>query len=139
MAQIQFFSEQIKFKLPNPRKTSSWIKAIIKKEKATLEYINYIFCSDEYLRELNIQYLNHETYTDIITFNYGIGKNIEGDIYISIDRIKENASNFEVDFNIELRRVIIHGVLHLLGYNDKSKTEKAAMRKKEDTCLSLWP
>jgi len=138
MAQIQFFSEEIKFTVPNPRKTTAWIKAAIKKEKANLESINYIFCSDDFLRAMNIQYLKHQTYTDIITFNYGSDGVIEGDIYISIDRIKENAEKFSVDFNSELRRVIIHGVLHLLGYNDKSKTEKALMRKKEDSYLSLW-
>jgi rRNA maturation RNase YbeY len=138
MAQIQFFCEQISFTVSNPRKTSSWIKNTIKKEKASLNGINYIFCSDEYLRELNVQYLNHNTYTDIITFNYGNSKTIEGDIYISIDRIKENAEKYGVDFNSELRRVIIHGVLHLIGYNDKSKADKALMRKKEDTYLSLW-
>jgi rRNA maturation RNase YbeY len=138
MAQIQFFVEQIRFKLPNPRKTSSWIKAAIKKEKATLGSISYVFCSDEFLRELNIQYLNHKTYTDIITFNYSSNNIIEGEIYISIDRIMENAEKFRVEFNTELRRVIIHGVLHLIGYNDKSKTEKALMRKKEDSYLSLW-
>jgi rRNA maturation RNase YbeY len=108
------------------------------KEKATLTSLNYVFCSDEYLRGLNIQYLNHTTFTDIITFNYGSPKAIEGEIYISVDRIKENAEKFGVDFNSELRRVIIHGVLHLIGYKDKSKTEKSLMRKKEDTYLSLW-
>jgi probable rRNA maturation factor len=138
MASILFFSEQISFKVPNPRKTTAWIKAVIKKEKSSLESINYIFCSDEHLRELNIQYLNHKTFTDIITFNYGSKKVIEGEIYISVDRIKENADKFGVEFNTELRRVIIHGVLHLMGYNDKSKTEKALMRKKEDSYLSLW-
>jgi len=138
MTPIQFLSEKIQFKLPNPRKTVSWIKTVIKKEKSTLGSITYIFCSDEYLRELNIQYLKHKTYTDIITFNYGSKKVIEGEIYISVDRIKENAEKFGIEFNTELRRVIIHGVLHLIGYNDKSKTEKALMRKKEDTCLSLW-
>jgi rRNA maturation RNase YbeY len=138
MASIQFFSEKIQFKVPNPRKTTSWIKQAILKEKATLTSLNYVFCSDEYLRGLNIQYLNHTTFTDIITFNYGSPKAIEGEIYISVDRIKENAEKFGVDFNSELRRVIIHGVLHLIGYKDKSKTEKSLMRKKEDTYLSLW-
>jgi len=138
MAPVQFFTEQVQFKLPNPRKTISWIKSVIKKEKSTLGSITYIFCSDEYLRKLNIQYLKHKTYTDIITFNYGSKKVIDGEIYISVDRIKENAEKFGIEFNTELRRVIIHGVLHLIGYNDKSKTEKALMRKKEDTCLSLW-
>jgi rRNA maturation RNase YbeY len=138
MAAIQFFSEGIQFTVPNPRKTSNWIKSALSNEKARLNQINYIFCSDEYLRELNVQYLRHKTYTDIITFNYGNKKLLEGDIFISIDRIKENAKKFDVAFENELRRVIIHGVLHLIGYNDKSSDQKSLMRKKEDLYLSLW-
>lgn len=138
MAAIQFFSEKTRFKLKNPKKSSAWIKSIMKREKKTLNSLNYIFCSDEYLRDINIEYLNHKTYTDIITFNYNPSqKEIEGEIYISIDRVKENAAKFKVDVQTELHRVMIHGVLHLLGYNDKSKSEKAAMREKEDSCLSL--
>lgn len=99
--------------------------------------VNYIFCSDDYLREINIQYLKHKTYTDIVTFNYGTTDQIEGDIFISVDRVKENAQKFNTELETELHRVIIHGVLHLIGYSDKSKTEKALMREKEDTYLSL--
>ena len=133
-----FFAEKTRFKLSNPRKTTSWIKAVIKKEGKKLSSLNYIFCTDEYLKEINIQYLNHKTYTDIITFNYNPSpKEIEGDIYISIDRVRDNAKIFKTDFQLELHRVLIHGVLHLLGFNDKSKSEKAVMREKEDTYLSL--
>lgn len=138
MAAIQFFSEKVRFKLHHPKKTTSWIKAVIRKEGAVLNSVNYIFCSDDHLREMNIRYLKHKTFTDIITFNYGIeAGTIEGDIFISIDRVKENAKKFKSDFDTELHRVIIHGVLHLIGYNDKAKTEKALMREKEDTYLSL--
>lgn len=137
MAAIQFFSEKVRFKLKYPKKTTSWIKSVILKEGAVLNSINYIFCSDEHLGEMNIQHLKHKTFTDIITFNYGDGGTIEGDIFISIDRVKENAKKFNADFDTELHRVMIHGVLHLIGYNDKAKTEKALMREKEDTYLSL--
>ncbi len=138
MAAINFFSEKIRFRLSNPKKTISWVKSVIKKEGASLDSLNYIFCSDEYLRALNIQYLNHKTYTDIITFNYNPSKKeIEGEIYISVDRVRENADKFKTEFKTELNRVIIHGVLHLIGFNDKTKTEKSIMREKEDSYLSL--
>ena len=138
MASINFFSEKIRFKLVHPKKTASWIKSVAKAERAPIKSINYIFCNDDYLREINIRYLKHKTYTDIVTFNYGLlTEPLEGDIFISIDRVKENASKFNIDFDTELHRVIIHGILHMIGYNDKSKTEKLAMREKEDTYLSL--
>jgi len=138
MGSVRFFSEEIHFKLKNPRKTASWIKAAIKREKRELIDLNYIFCDDEYLRGINEQFLNHNTYTDIVTFNYNPSvKEIEGEIYISIDRVTENATTFASDFETELHRVIIHGVLHLIGYKDKAKSEKALMRKKEDSYLSL--
>jgi probable rRNA maturation factor len=138
MPAINFFSEQIRFKLSNPKKTTSWIKSVIKKEGCRLNSLNYVFCSDEYLKEINIQYLRHKTYTDIITFNYNPAEGVvEGEIYISVDRVRENAKTFKTDFQTELHRVIIHGVLHLIGFNDKSKSEKALMREKEDSYLSL--
>jgi len=138
MPAINFFSEQIRFKLSNPKKTTSWIKSVIKKECCRLNSLNYVFCSDEYLKEINIQYLRHKTYTDIITFNYNPAEGVvEGEIYISVDRVRENAKTFKTDFQTELHRVIIHGVLHLIGFNDKSKSEKALMREKEDSYLSL--
>jgi probable rRNA maturation factor len=138
MPAINFFSEQILFKLSNPKKTISWIKSVIKKEGCVLNSLNYIFCSDEYLKEINIQYLKHKTYTDIITFNYNPAKGeIEGEIYISVDRVRDNAKSFDTNFQTELHRVIIHGVLHLIGFNDKTKREEAVMREKEDSYLSL--
>lgn len=138
MASVRFFTEDLQFKLPHPRKTSNWIKATILKERKEPGNLNFIFCSDEYLHSINVQYLNHTTYTDIVTFDNSETKElIEGDVFISVERIKENASKFNTSFDEELHRVIIHGVLHLIGYSDKGTTNKAAMRRKEDTYLSL--
>ena len=138
MGSIRFFTEDITFKLPHPRKTTAWIKIAILKEKYCLGEINYVFCSDEHLLKMNIEYLNHKTLTDIITFDnsdeHGV---IEGDIFISIDRVRDNAAKFNADFDAELHRVLIHGILHLAGYSDKTPEQKAAMRKKEDAYLSL--
>jgi probable rRNA maturation factor len=135
---IRFFSEDTDFKLAHPRKTSAWINQTARKEKSQIKEINYIFCSDSFLLGLNQDYLEHDTLTDIITFDYSISKTeLEGEIYISIDRVSENAFKFKKDFEEELHRVIIHGVLHLAGYKDKRPSDKAVMRKKEDTYLSL--
>jgi rRNA maturation RNase YbeY len=124
--------------LANPRKTSSWIKQTIKKEKRKLSSLIYIFCSDEYLLDLNTRFLKHRTLTDILTFDYSEDSSfIDGEIYISIDRVKDNADEFKRAFDEELHRVIIHGVLHLIGYKDKKASDKAFMRKKEEACLSL--
>jgi probable rRNA maturation factor len=139
MPSIQFFSEDLPFSPPHPRKTKSWIKQTIAEEKHHLGDLNFIFCSDEYLLQINVEYLSHQTYTDIITFdNSEDPAVIEGDIFISVERIRENASKFNSPFEEELRRVIIHGVLHLLGYSDKSSDDKIAMRGKEDAYLSLF-
>jgi probable rRNA maturation factor len=134
---IRFFSESIDFQLPFPRKTSNWIKAVAKKEKATIKEINYIFCSDQYLLSLNQGYLKHNTLTDIITFDYSDSRQLEGEIYISVERVLDNSKKLKVEFTHELSRVIIHGVLHLCGYKDKNPSEKVVMRKKEDRYLSL--
>jgi probable rRNA maturation factor len=140
MASINFFSQTLPFKVPFPRKTASWVKSTIQKEKHTLIELNFIFCSDEELHQINVQYLNHNTLTDIITFDNSEQKgSLEGDIYISIDRVKENAHSLGHSFKEELNRVMIHGVLHLLGYKDKSPRHKKEMRKKEDAYLSLYP
>jgi probable rRNA maturation factor len=138
MAAINFFSHDVIFNLPKPKKTSSWIKRAIKNEGSVVGQLNFIFCSDSYLLTLNLQYLNHQTYTDIITFDTSEDNEaLEGDIFISIDRVRENAEKFNKTFMEELHRVIIHGVLHLLGYSDKSERKKREMRKKEDAYLSL--
>ena len=139
MASINFFNQDISYKLPKARKTKEWIEGVIKREKKQLTHLNYIFCSDQHLLSINEQYLNHKTFTDIITFDTSDtpGK-IEGDIFISIERVKANAVSFGTSLDHELHRVLIHGVLHLMGYGDKSRTEKVRMRKKEDAYLSLW-
>ncbi|WP_295648912.1 rRNA maturation RNase YbeY [uncultured Mucilaginibacter sp.] len=133
---VFFFEEDIKFKPKNKTALRQWINETIVNEGASLSEINYIFCSDVYLIGLNQQYLDHDTYTDIITFdNSEIEKSIAGDIFISVDRIRENALTFGIDATHELQRVMIHGVLHLLGYKDKSKKDKALMTQKEDFYL----
>jgi rRNA maturation RNase YbeY len=138
VAAIRFFSEGISFKMDFPKKKTLWIKEVAKKEKKAIKEINYIFCSDEFLLQLNQGFLNHKTLTDIITFDNSEGKKaLEGEIYISIERVQENAIKFNTEFEDELHRVMIHGVLHLIGYKDKKPSEKALMRKKEEACLSL--
>ena len=145
---ITFNNEDTTFKLKNKTLLKQWITLTIQKKKRKAGEINFIFCSDDYLLNINKQYLNHDTYTDIITFDYSKEKlnkksplpplqkgNISGDIYISVDRIKENAIKFSKTFENELHRVLIHGVLHLLGYKDKTKIAKAEMTQQEDLCL----
>lgn len=137
MGSIRFFTEDVEFILEKPRKRIAWIRRVVDKEKALLGEVNYIFCSDNYLLKINQQYLKHNTYTDIITFDMSQGESLAGDIFISIDRVLENASSFGISKNDEIDRVIIHGILHLIGYSDKKPAEKAKMRKKEEACLSL--
>lgn len=138
MGSIRFFSEDTDFSIPHPRKTSAWIKSVITKEKKRLSEVNYIFCTDKCLLNLNKDFLNHDTLTDIITFDNSAQKGIiEAEIYISIERVLDNAFKFKVSFDEELHRVIIHGILHLMGYKDKKPAERALMRKKEEACLSL--
>jgi probable rRNA maturation factor len=137
MAAINFFTEDITFNLKHKRAIKAWLKNTIVAEGYNLSELNFILCSDEYLLHINQDYLKHDTYTDVITFdNSATLKTIVGDIFISIDRIKENASNFKSPHLTELARVMVHGTLHLLGYRDKSKTEKATMTAKEDHYLS---
>ena len=133
---INFHSEDIKFTLSNHSIIFDWINNTIESEAKILRHLNFIFCSDTYLHKINVEYLNHDTFTDVITFPYAEGKNIEGDIFISIDRIRENAKSFEVEFKDELHRVMIHGTLHLLGYLDKTAEDKTQMTQKEDEYLS---
>ncbi len=121
------------------KKTSLWLKNAIHKEAFVLGKLHYTFLNDDDLYKINLQYLNHDTYTDIITFDYNRDYYIFGEVYISLDRILENAHKNEVDFNQELHRILIHGLLHLLGYKDKSPNEKTIMTSKEDYYLSLLP
>lgn len=133
---INFFQEEVNYKLADINKVRSWINETIEAEKHQLGELNFILCTDEYLLKINQEYLDHDTYTDIITFDNSEEEGwIYGDIFISIERIKENAKNFGVKTGDELHRVIIHGTLHLLGYPDKSKSEKQLMTQKEDFYL----
>lgn len=135
---IHFFSEETLYKPQQPQQIRSWIKTIVDREKRKLKSLNFIFCNDDYLLNINRQYLNHHTYTDIITFDNSEDADIiEGEIYISVERVENNAVSLNLPFKEEMHRVIIHGVLHLLGFKDKTKEEKHAMREKETACLSL--
>ena len=135
---IHFFSEDISFALNDKGKTIAWIKEVLREQSCVAENINYVFCSDNHLLAINRQYLNHDLLTDIITFDHTQqNKNLEADIFISIERVKENTVTLKKDFDDELHRVIIHGLLHLLGLKDKTEAEKKSMREKEDACLSL--
>ena len=133
-----FFCEDLKFKLPQKQLYKTWIKQIAESEHRTLGDLNIIFCSDSYLLKLNQEYLSHETFTDIITFDYGEGSKISGDIFISIERITENAAVFKVNFEDELLRIIAHGVLHLCGYKDKRKADKTVMTDKENNSIGMF-
>lgn len=156
---LQFFTEEITFSLKNKASLRRWIMDVVKCEKKAIGDINFVFCSDQYLLQINKKYLKHDYFTDIITFQHDIevqstkskvqsqasqdsrlktqNSPISGDIFISIDRVKENAEKYKVSFNTELHRVMIHGVLHLLGYKDKAKAAKKVMTKKEDLYLNL--
>jgi len=131
------FNYETNFKLPIEREVSAWISKVILSENCTEGDINYIFCDDRYLHELNVKYLNHDTLTDIISFDYSVGKELHGDIYISVERVVDNAKDYEVEFSEELHRVIIHGILHYCGYKDKSTDDEKVMRSKEDYYLKL--
>ena len=136
---ILFFEEDIKFSLNQKNKYKKWLKNVALQENYQIQELNYIFCSDEYLFQINQQYLNHQTYTDIITFdNSEKPKIIEGDIFISIERITENALREKNSFEKEMLRVMSHGLLHLMGYKDKNPKEKTIMSQREDESISLF-
>ena len=132
---IEFYSET-DFKIENPKSLSHWISETILQENHQPGDLTYVFCDDAYLHKLNVQFLNHDTLTDIISFDNSLGKQIHGEIYISIERVKENASTYRVAFLEELHRVIIHGVLHFCGYKDKSKQEQETMTRMENKALN---
>tara|TARA_B100000927_G_scaffold269122_1_gene244372 strand:+ start:88 stop:501 length:414 start_codon:yes stop_codon:yes gene_type:complete len=133
---LYFHKEQVELKI-NEESISNWVAVSIKKLSFREGDISVIFCSDDYLKQININYLNHDYYTDIITFDYSDNKIISGDLFVSIDRVKENAEINNENFNKEICRVIIHGILHLCGYKDKTSKEKEEMRKLEDSFLNL--
>ena len=133
---IHLFEEDVTLKIKNKLNIKKWLKETIEKEGYKLGELNYIFCSDEYLHQMNVSYLNHDTLTDIITFdNSDVEGKIIGDIFISIDRVTENAKKFDVEFIDESNRVMVHGALHLVGYKDKKKEEQEKMRAKENYYL----
>lgn len=131
------FNYETNFSLDNEAELSKWISQVIISEGFIEGELNYIFCNDEYLLKLNIEYLNHDTLTDIISFDYTLGKQINGDIYISTERVLENSKDFYVSFIEELKRVMVHGVLHYCGYKDKTKSESKLMREKENHYLKI--
>lgn len=134
---IQFFFENID-EIPISTATISWLEDVIKTENKKLGEINYILCDDEYLLKVNQDFLDHDYYTDIITFDYVKGKTISGDIFVSLPRISDNAKTLVRDFNSEFHRVLAHGILHLLGYKDKTEEEITVMRQKEDFYLNFF-
>ncbi len=126
------FNYETDFNIDNEDQLATWLTGVISNEGFKLEEIDYVFCDDEYLHKLNVEFLDHDTLTDIISFDYTVGKLIQGDIFISVERVNDNAKDFEVDFDKELQRVIVHGVLHYCGYKDKTDDESKLMREKED-------
>ncbi len=137
LSKINFYSEN-DFQLGDEARHASWLENVITSEGKSLEEIGYIFCDDDYLLKINIDYLDHDTYTDIITFDYSVGKILHGEIYISTERVLENSETYSVKFEEELRRVLVHGVLHLSGYKDKTEEEAALMRSKEEEKMKLF-
>jgi len=135
---INYQSQDIKFVLKEKRKVSKWINDVIKLHQKKLGNVSYIFCSNQYILELNQQYLSHNYFTDIITFDYCYDNKVEGDIFISIDTVLDNSHCFKTNFNDELLRVIIHGVLHLVGFSDKTAKQQKQMRVLEDEALSIF-
>lgn len=138
MADVHFSSELTPFKFQNTRKTANWLRKVCRHENRVLGSLSYVFCSDSYLKALNKRYLNRSVLTDILSFDYSESDEIQGEIYISIPRVRENARKYKQVFATELRRVIVHGLLHLTGLKDKTPSQKAQMRRKEEACLSLW-
>lgn len=138
MADIAFLSKGISFRFSGADKTSRWLQRVARSEKRKITSLTYIFCTDSYLTKLNETYLKHSTLTDILTFDYSEGGAIEAEIYISVPRVRENAKTYSQPFPKELRRVMVHGLLHILGHKDKSSAQRVAMRAKEEACLSLW-
>ncbi|UPT66050.1 MAG: rRNA maturation RNase YbeY [Sphingobacteriales bacterium JAD_PAG50586_3] len=136
---ISFRLQDVKFTLKDKQVLRNWVALVASNDGYSIAPINYVFCSDTHLLEMNKQFLNHNYFTDIITFDYTEGKRISGDIFISIDRVADNAKTYKSTFEQELHRVMIHGVLHLMGYKDKSPADEKKMRAKENAALKLLP
>lgn len=135
---IYYHNEDLPFPKLKRRESTKWIKEVVSLESRSVGEISFVFCSDSYLLEVNRKYLNHDYFTDIITFDYVSDNVITGDIFISVDRVLENSKQFESSFDMELRRVMVHGILHLVGYKDKTSEEKKLMTAKEDFYLNLF-
>ncbi len=132
------FNYETEFVLDNEALFVDWLNRVVDSENASIGQVDYVFCDDEYLLRINQEYLSHDAYTDIISFDYSENRILSGDIFISIDRVKENANEFEVDMEQELLRVMAHGILHFLGYKDKSLNDSAAMRSKEEEKIKMF-
>ena len=132
------FNYETDFQLINEEAFENWIIDIVDSEASAVGEINYVFCDDEYLHKINVEYLNHDTLTDIISFDYTVGNLIQGDIFISIERVKDNAADFKVSFEEELKRVMAHGILHYCGYKDKTDKDAEVMRQKEEEKIKLF-
>jgi probable rRNA maturation factor len=137
MPVISFFNQEVTFPFKNKPVIQSWLLSVAKKEKKNIVQLQYIFCNDAHILHINKTFLKHDYYTDIITFDYSQNNDLQGEIYISLETVQSNARNLNVLFDNELYRVIVHGLLHLSGYKDKSKSDIALMRKKEDEYLAL--
>lgn len=132
------FNYESDFTLENEKAIADWLSAVIVSENKSEGEISYIFCDDEYLHKINLEYLNHDTLTDIISFDYTMGNEISGDIFISTERVLDNAKDYNILFEEELKRVLVHGILHYCGYKDKSEADETLMRSKEDEKLSMF-
>ena len=132
------FNYETDFNLDNEEAIEAWLGNVIVSEKKKVGEINYIFCDDEYLHKINVEYLDHDTLTDIISFDYSMGKELHGDIFVSVERVKDNATDFNVSFEEELKRVLVHGILHYCGYKDKGEAEELLMRSKEDEKIAMF-
>jgi rRNA maturation RNase YbeY len=132
------FNYETDFELENEAQYEDWISRIIESEGFDEGEINYIFCDDDYLHKINVEYLDHDTLTDIISFDYTVGNLIQGDIFVSVERVQDNAKDFNVSFEEELKRVLSHGVLHYCGYKDKSPEDEAVMRSKEEEKMQMF-
>jgi rRNA maturation RNase YbeY len=133
---ISYNSENT-FQIQNESLLSQWLEQVIISEEKKIGEINFVFCDDDYLHKMNVEFLNHDTLTDIISFDYTVGKIIQGDIFISTERVADNATDFKVNFKEELHRVMVHGILHYCGYKDKTEEDANMMRSKEDYYLKM--
>ena len=132
------FNYETDFELGNEEAFSSWISKVITSENKKEGEINFIFCDDDYLHKLNVEYLDHDTLTDVISFDYSVGNELHGDVFISTERVSDNAKDFNIAFEEEIKRVIIHGILHYCGYKDKSQDEEVLMRSKEEEKINMF-